>query len=188
MLFGFIMKKAKVVEAPHLKTVSEIMVNVCAPALTINSFQNIKYSIDNVKNMFIFFGITLFLQIIALLIPFFSLRKKYSEAKYRLLTIGSIIGNVGFFGIPLISELYPEEKIVQGYAVMYKVTMNLLIFTFGIYALTLDKKYISPLKAFVNPPIIGFVVALIIYFTKWHFPEILGNAVELLGKMSTLYA
>lgn len=185
MLFGFLMRKFNVVESPHLKTVSSIMIYVCAPALTINSFQNIKYSVENIKNMFIFFGIVLFLQLVALVIPFLILRKKYEEAKYRLLTVGSILGNVGFFGIPLISALYPEQKIVQAYACMYKVAMNFIIFTFGIYALTMDKKFISAFKAFINPPILGFVVALIIYFTKWHFPEILGNAVELLGKMST---
>lgn len=185
LVIGFIMKKCKVVEPPHLKTVSAIMLNVCAPALTINSFQNIEYSVKNIKFMFIFFGITLGLQIIALLIPFLILRKKYDEEKYRLLTVGGILGNVGFFGIPLISALYPNQKVVQAYAVMYKVTMNFIIFTFGIYALTMDKKFISPFKAFVNPPIIGFVVALIIYFTKWHFPQILGNAVQLLGQMST---
>lgn len=179
------MKKVKLVEPPHLKTVSEIMINVCAPALTINSFQNIKFSNENIKNMFIFFAISLVLQVIALLIPFFSLRKKFAEAKYRLLTVCSIIGNVGFFGIPLISALYPQQKIVQAYAVMYKITMNLLIFTFGVYALTMDKKFISPLKAVANPPFISFLVALIIYFAQWHFPEVLGNAVELLGKMST---
>lgn len=118
-------------------------------------------------------------------ILYFILKAKYEDARYRMLTIAAAFGNVGFFGLPLIKALYPEENIVQCYSAVYTMAMTIMAFTIGVFCLTNDSKYISVKKALLNPIPISAVVAVIIYITKWKFPEVLANAFDVLTKMTT---
>ncbi len=63
--------------------------------------------------------------------------------------------------------------------------MFVTAFTIGVYCITYDKKFISVKAIFLNPMTISLVVAIIIYVCKWHFPKVLGDAVAILGKMTT---
>ena len=186
MLPAFLLRKFDKVSEEHLKTVSTILMFICAPALVINSFQEVEYTTDNIKYMGEFLLASIILHLVAVLILFGIFYKKFDEdPQYRVLTLAGTLGNVGFFGQPLIKSLYPNEKIVLVYSSLTLIAMTIILFSFGVYALTLEKKYISPLGILLNPSTLSFIVAVIIFFCKWHFPTILGDAVSILGKMST---
>ena len=183
---AFILRKFDKVSQDHLKTVSTILMYVCSPALVINSFQEVEYNTDNIKHMGEFLLTALILHIVSVLILFFIFYKKFKDdPQYRVLTLAGTLGNVGFFGLPLIKALYPDDKIVSCYSSLMTISMTIVLYSFGVYALTLDKKYISPLGILLNPSTLSLIVAVIIFFTKWHFPTILGDAVSILSKMST---
>ena len=183
---AFILRKFNKVDETHLKTVSTILVFICSPALIINSFQEVEYNTDNIKYMGEFLLTSIILHIVSILILFFCFYTKFQEnPQLRILTLAGTLGNVGFFGQPLIKALYPDEKIVAVYSSLTMIAMTIILYTFGVYALTLDKKYISPLGILLNSSTLSFIVAIIIFFTKWHFPTILGDAISILGKMST---
>ena len=111
--------------------------------------------------------------------------KKYNEPKYRILTIASAFGNVGFLGLPVISGLYPDSSIVVCYSSIYSASMTIMGLSVGIYALTLNKNYMSLYQALYNQGSISIGLAVIIYLSEWIFPKVLGDAVGLLSKMST---
>ena len=113
------------------------------------------------------------------------MRKKYNQPKYRILTIASVFGNVGFLGLPVISGLYPESSIVVCYSSIYSSSMTILGLSIGIYALTLNKKYMSLYQTLYNQGSISIGLAVIIYLTERIFPKVFGDAVDLLAKMST---
>ena len=115
----------------------------------------------------------------------FGLKKKFYNPKYRMLSIASSLGNVGFFGTPLIRGLFPDSPIVECYSAIYSITVIMIGLTVGAYALTMDKHFISVFSALYNQATIGFLIGLIIYLANWKFPEHLGNAVSSLSKMST---
>jgi len=104
-----------------------------------------------------------------------------------MLTIGSVLGNCGFFGLPLIKALLPNNPEVACYSSIYVISMNILVFTAGIYCLTQDKKYISVKSAVCNPAFFSFLLALPLYiFSANRFiPELFTNSIDLLGKMTT---
>lgn len=181
----FILRKFDKVNQDHLKTVSTLLMYVCSPALIINSFQEVEYKTDNIKYMGEFLLASLILQIVGVLILFFIFYKKFNEDQFRVVTLAGTLGNVGFFGQPLIKALYPDEKIVLVYSSLMLISMTIILYSFGVYALTLDKKYVSPLGILLNPSTLSLIVAIIIFFCKWHFPTILGDAISCLGKMST---
>ncbi len=187
ILPGFLMCKVKKASANHLSTMSAILIYVCSPCMVISSFLNLEYSPAQLWNMALFFLITLALQAIFMMTLFFGLKKKYEDSRYRILTIGSVLGNVGFFGLPLIKALLPENPEVMCYSCIYVISMNILVFTMGVYCLTKNKKFLSLKSGLVNPSMFGLVVALPIYLfgLAKYIPAPLQNGISLLGSMTT---
>jgi predicted permease len=185
MIPAYILIKTGKAEPAHAKTVSALLLYISFPAMIFNSFQTIEFSWNILGKIFLFFIITILLLAIGVVICFLILKKKYHEAKYRMLTIASAFGNVGFLGGPLISGLYPESPIVVCYSSIYTTSMTIMAFTIGVYALTTNKQFMSLFSALYNQGTISLAIAVVIYLSEWHFPKILGDAVSLLAKMST---
>ncbi len=182
---GFILTKTNKAKPEHAKSVSAILVYVCGPCMIISSFLNMEYSRENLIKSVEFFFVTLVFQISVFVLLFFIFRKKYVLSKYRILTAGTIFGNVGFFGLPLVTGLFPSEPIVACYSTMFVTSMNLLIFTVGEYLITFDKKYISLKSALVNPTTIAFLVGFPLYVLGVRLPQVVLSPISVLGKSTT---
>lgn len=185
MIPSFILIKVGKAEPQHAKTVSAILLYISFPCMIFNSFQSIDFDWDILGKIFLFFLITLILLTLDIVVCFLILKKKYDQPKYRILSIASALGNVGFLGVPLISGLYPDSPVVVCYSSIYTASMTIMGFTIGVYALTTNKNYMSLYSALYNQGTISLGIAVIIYLAEWHFPKILGDAVSLLAKMST---
>jgi len=184
---GFVLCKCKKACADHLSTMSALLIYFCAPCMIINSFLNLEYSAENLLNMAIFFGLTLALQALFTFILYIILRKKYEDSKYRILTIGSVLGNVGFFGLPIIKALLPNNPEVLCYSSVYVISMNILVFTMGVFCLTGNKKYMTLKSAVINPSTFGLIIGLplFIFGVKAFLPSVLTDSIRLIGEMTT---
>lgn len=111
--------------------------------MIINSFLQLEFSWEGFAKIGVYFLISLAAQLLFFLIIFLVLRKKLSDSKYRILSVGSVLGNVGYLGMPVISSIFPNEPIVLCYNSINVMTMNLIVFTVGTYMITNDRKYIS---------------------------------------------
>lgn len=187
ILPGFALCKAKKADAEHLSSMSAVLIYVCSPCMIISSFLQLDFSLDGLGKMGLFFAVTLVLQIAFMVILYALFGKKYGDAKYRVCTIGSVMGNVGFFGLPVVRAMLPDNPEVACYSAVYVLSMNILVFTVGVFCLTSDKKYMSVKSALLNPSTLSFVVALPLYIlgAKQFLPSPLVNAVNLLGNMTT---
>ncbi len=184
---GFIICKMKKAMADHLSTMSAVLVYICAPCMIVNSFLQLDFTWGGFGQMALFFAVTLVLQIVFMLILYLICRKKYADSRYRILTIGSVLGNVGFFGLPIVKALLPNNPEVMCYSSVYVLSMNVLVFTMGVFCLTNDKKFMTVKAVVFNPTTLGLVIALPLYFfgVKRYLPEIMTNAVQLLSNMTT---
>lgn len=184
---GFICCKTKIAKADHLSTLSAILVYVCSPCMVVASFMETERSWRMLGQIMLFFVVSLAIQTALTFILYGVFRKKFENVKYRMLTVSFGLGNAGFFGIPIIKALLPGHPEVACFACVYIVGMNMLTFTIGAYCLTGDKKRMTLKKAFLNPPFISLIVALILYGINFQsfMPELLGNAVGLLNKTTT---
>ena len=185
MIPSFILIKVGKAEPQHAKTVSAILLYISFPCMIFNSFQSIDFDWDILGKIFLFFLITLILLTLDIVVCFLILKKKYDQPKYRILSIASAFGNVGFLGAPLISGLYPDSPVVVCYSSIYTASLTIMGFTIGVYALTTNKNYMSLYSALYNQGTISLGIAVIIYLAEWNYPKILGDAVALLSKMST---
>lgn len=184
---GFILCKIKKATAEHLPTLSAVLVYICSPCMVINAFMSLPFSWHDFGLMMLFFAVTLVLQIAFMAVLYLVFRKRYHDPKYRVLTIGAVLGNVGFFGLPVVRAVMPEAPIATCYSSVFVISMNLLVFTMGIFCLTGDKKHMQLKNAFWNPTFMSFVVALPLYLfgVKAYLPTILCDAVKLVGDMTT---
>lgn len=183
---GFLVCKVKKASTEHLSTLSAVLIYICAPCLIVSSFLSLDFSVVNLKNMGLFFVVTLVLQCLFMLIIYLIFKRKYYESKYRILTIGCIMGNVGFFGLPVIKSLLPNNPEVLCYSSIYTVSMNILVFTIGIFCLTRKKEYMTPKAALLNPASISLLLSLPCYLFELnrYLPSVLTDSIRLVGNMS----
>jgi len=184
---GFLCCKTKIAKAEHLSTLSAILVYVCSPCMVVASFMETERSWYMIGQIMLFFVVSLAIQTVLTFALYGIFRKKFANIKYRMLTVSFGLGNAGFFGIPIIKALLPGHPEVACFACVYIVGMNMLTFTIGAYCLTGDKKRMTFKKAFLNPPCISLIVALVMYAVNFQsfVPVLLRDAIGLLSKTTT---
>ncbi|MBQ9760723.1 MAG: AEC family transporter [Clostridia bacterium] len=184
---GYIVRKMGKVSPEHLPTLSAVLVYIGNPFLCVSAFMSLDFSVAMTLNMLWFFLATLILQSLFMLLLYAILRKREKESKFRVLTIGSVVGNVGFFGIPILRALYPANPELACYSTVFTLSMNILIFTVGVFCLTGDKKYMSLKSAIFNPTVFSILIAFPVYLfgLKNYFPAALTNAINTVGAMTT---
>lgn len=185
MMIGFCLCKSGKAVVSHAKSLSAILIYILGPCMIINSFLGLEYSGENIIQIGIYFIVSLLVQVIffgALYVVFY---RKYNDSKYRILTVGAVLGNVGFLGMPVVASVFPGVPIVLVYSSINVMSMNLIVFTIGTFMITNDKKYISVKNAILNPTTIAIIISLPLFIFGIHFPETIESGIGLLGKMVT---
>lgn len=185
MAMGFLLCKSGKAVVSHAKSMSGLLLYVLSPAMLINSFLQLDYSPENFQKMLKYFIVSLLIQLLFFGVLYLILHKKYTDSKYRILTIGGVLGNVGFIGMPLIASIFPEEPIVMCYSSINVMSMNLIVFTAGVFMITGDKKYMSLKNAILNPSTISILVSLPLYFFSVQFPDRIMSSIDILAKAVT---
>ncbi|MCQ2496074.1 MAG: AEC family transporter [Lachnospiraceae bacterium] len=185
MILGYILCKSKKGSALHIKTVSGLLIYILNPAMILNAFLKTEYTPETAINILKFFVVTFILQFLFFALLYLLLHKKFENAAYRLMSIGASFGNVGFLGLPLVTSFFPDKPIVACYSTVYVLSMNLLVFTVGIFMITNDRKFMSLKSAIVNPTSLSIFVALPLFLFRVELPAIIGNPIDLLAKMVT---
>lgn len=185
MLLGYALCKFGKAEVSHAKSMSGLLIYILGPAMIINSFLNLEYSTENVIKLGKYFIVSLIVQLLFFGILFLIFGKKYEDSKYRILTVGSVLGNVGFLGMPVIGSVFPLYPIVQCYSAINVMSMNLIVFTFGVFMITNDKKYISVKSAILNPTTIAILISAPLFVCGVEFNDSVASAILILAKMVT---
>ena len=183
---GYVICKMKKTLPEHLPGLSGVLIYIGTPFLEISAFISLDYSPKLATNMGIVFLIATLLQGSFMLIFYLLFVRKKSNGITRIMNIGAIVGNVGFFGLPVLTALLPEYPEVSAYVTMYMVSMNLIMFTLGVFFLTNDKKYISLRAAVFNPTLFGLLIALPIFFfgLKEYIPAVFVSGIKTISSMT----
>jgi len=187
ILPGYVLCKLKKATADHLPSLSGVLVYAASPCMIASTFISLDYSREHLVNMLLFFLVSLILQGAFMALIYLIFRRKMQDAKYRILNIGSVLGNVGFFGLPIVQALLPDHPEVMCYSSMIVISMNILVFTMGVFCLTGDKKYMTLKSGLINPTMLGFIVGFPLFLlgARPHIPDELFDCINLLGKMTT---
>lgn len=187
---GFIIAKLKKFDTEQsIKFISVLLLYVCQPFVTFNSFLNTEYKVAVLYNMIACFIFTLVLMTIIALVTNLTMRLfKKADNMRGVFSYAGAFGNIGYLCIPFLQVLAPNNQEVILYASTAIVAFNLLTWTLGNYLITRDLKYISIKKAVLNPQMIAFIIALPLFlfninFVRYTSLESLKNVIRLFADL-----
>ena len=189
-IVGFSIIKFKLIKKESIPDFAKFLMFVCQPILIIYSFNKATYSAELGKTLLIALGLIVLIFAVFLTTFFLLFRKKYKEKiAYRIYTIASCFGNVGFLGVPILEAVFKNDANALGPALaissVFLVVMTEIGWTIGSLIISLDKKYVRLKMIFLNPSIIAIYVALPLFFLGIKVPTRIDPVVTILAKMTT---
>ena len=187
LLPGFFLCKSKKVRPDHLSTASVILLYVCGPGMFLNALIDLDVTPELTARMGLFILFSLLGETALMLLILLLLGRRRKEFGFRMLSIASVMGNVGFFGMPVVRALFPDAPEAAVYSCMFNVSLNIVAWTVGVFTLTGEKKYISLKAAVLNPSVLAAAAGFVLYLLKsndW-LPDLLRGGFRTLGTMST---
>lgn len=160
IVFGAIMKRLGKLDGSFAAGCSQVIVYVSQPAMIIYGFVEADFSMEVLKisaAVFVF-AFLFHLMYYGISLLFF---KNAPEKKQTILRFATMFTNAGFLGMPIISELISPVAAV--YATFYVVAFNILNWSVGCYMFTKDKKYVTPIKMFINPATVPTYIGLALF-------------------------
>ena len=182
---GFLFIKTKTVKPDAIPAFAKLLLYVCSPCLSLYSFSRAEYSLELNRMIWLCFGATLGLLLAMILCFRLILHKHKDDVRWRVFTVATALGNVGFFGIPLLEYFLPEYPFAPVFSQIFSLTMNLVAWTLGLYIVSGDKSYMRPKKILTVPLFLAMLLAYPMFLLGWSFPPVIEEGINLLGRMST---
>ena len=188
LLPGFFLCKTKKVRPDHLSSISVVLLYICGFALYVNALSYLDPSPELFRNMGLFLLFSLAGEILLMLLILLVIgKKRRKEFGLRMLSIATVMGNVGFFGMPVVRALFPDAPEAAVYSSMFNAALNIIAWTVCVFTLTGEKKHISLKAALLNPSMLAVFTGSVLCLLKardW-MPDILRTGFSTLGGMST---
>ncbi len=182
---GFLFIKTKAVKEEAIPAFAKLLLYVCSPCLSLHSFSLAEYSPELHKMIWLCFFATLFLLLSVIFLFRLFLHRKYEDVRWRVFIIATSLGNVGYFGVPLLEHFLPEYPFAMVFSQIFSLAMNIVSWTVGMFVVSRDKKFIRPKKLLTVPLVLSMFIAYPMFLLGWEFPPMVKEAIELLGRMST---
>ncbi len=182
---GFLMIKARIIKSESISAFAKLLLYVCQPCLVVSALTGVEYSKKTAVDLLIVFTIILVSELLTTGVLVLVFRKKYAEARFRIYTVASCMGNVGFIGVPVIKALLPGNPEAVAFTAAASLALNVYGWTIASAVISGDRKYISVKKIILNPATVAIIVALPLFFTNTKIPGAVGEEVDLIGRFST---
>ena len=187
LLPGFAMCKSKKIKPDHLSSVSVILLYICGFCLYVNALYDLDPSPELFAKMGLFLVFSLVGEFALMFVILLLLGKRKKEFSLRMMSIACVMGNVGFFGMPVVRALFPSVPEAAVYSSVFNTSLNILAWTVGVFTLTGDKRHISFRAAFLNPSVLAVAAGIILCLLRaenW-LPDLFRTGFSALASMST---
>lgn len=181
ILIGVIMSKTKILSDKAVKGITDMVLYYVTPCVIIKSFVR-EYNKSLLKNLLISFVIVILIHIGFIVLSRLLLHSK-DKSKQKVLQFAAIFSNCGYMSIPLQQALLGDEGVF--YASSYIAVFNLFVWSYGIVAMSGDKKHLAPKKLICNPGMIGLSIGLVIFLLSIPVPKIVYEPISYLAALNT---
>lgn len=178
---GFIAAKTGIMTEAGAACCTDIALIIATPCVIIKSLMR-RFDAAVMKSLLLAIALTLLVQVLMITLGTLLLRSK-DLRRQRTLRFGSIFANCGFMSLPLQEVMLGADGTLYGSA--YVIMFNLVVWSYGVYLISGDKRYIQPKKLFVNPGIAGLLIGLIIFVFSVPVPRVLSSTVNYLAAIYT---
>ncbi len=174
MLPGLILKKLKMSGEGVTLFLSNLLLYICQPALSIKAF--CVFSDDAWKmiceldkltilaNFGLVAGISLLAMLAVALICKLIFIKSKNKSVTNIYSYIAIFSNCGFLGVPFVDMFTNGDPLAVMYVMVFNVVFSFLCWTLGVVLSTGDFKKISFKKVILNPAILANIIGLIVFF------------------------
>ena len=181
MAVGFFMAKRGMLTQQTLSQMSTLLLYVVAPAIIIDTFLQQQPTPDTLRELLIAAGVMVGTYVLNMVLVQLCFRRS-AEGVQGILRFASIYGNTGFMGIPLILA------VLQGEGMLLTVTslavFNICVWTHGMLLIG-GKDEVSVKKGLLNPGVVGFGLAILLFLLQVPVPDPVMEAVGYLGSLNT---
>lgn len=188
MAVGFFCSKKDILTEETSKKISAIVVNIANPAIILVSGMSDERieGTELIHLTILILIIYAVLLVLAFLIPVLLRIDQRSRGTYQAMMVFS---NIGFMGYPMVSALYGSGAVL--YAALYGIPFNILIYTFGVSAMSKNKpsdgsetKKSFSLGKIFNIGMVSSLLSLAIYLIQLPIPDVIYSALDYLGSMT----
>lgn len=182
---GFLCYKLQIITDEVNKKLSAIVVNIANPAMVLTGCMgDDKIRGEELLMVFILVIIVYtVLVLLAMVIPPLLKIDKKSRGTYQAMTIFS---NIGFMGFPVVAALYGNSAVL--YASLFSIPYNILIYTFGVSAMSADEKVSLKesfsLKRVLNVGVIACIITIIVYLLQIPVPRFIKSTTTYLSNLT----
>lgn len=191
---GFVLARKKWFEQNGQIILSRLVVNIALPTYMIS---NLMGGYDRAKllsmvpGLPIPFGIMIASYLIAMLLAVLFKVEKTRRGAFQSMFA---LSNAVFIGLPINILLFGEQSLP--FALLYYITNTTLFWTIGVYGIARDGALrtgrpapslvsISGLKRIFSPPLLGFLIAIVLILLEIKLPKFVMDTCKYLGNLTT---
>ena len=160
IMLGVLLTKLKMLNDVTVKQMTDIVLMLVTPCVIIKSFMR-EFDPSLIKQLLISFLISVIVHVFYIVITCISLHDR-DKSREKVLRFAAIFSNCGFMSVPLLESILGDIGVFYGSA--YLAIFNVIVWSYGIFLMSGNRKELSAKKIIVNPGIIGITVALLIFF------------------------
>lgn len=185
---GMIAFRLKILNNSAKEVFNKLVFYITLPLLIVTKLSVLTLSPEILRNgIFIIIGsyVVFFTQILVGKLT--SKIFKLPSAEESIHTLHTFLGNIVFLGFPLLDALFPGGEAIL-YAAIYQLTMNTIMWTYGVYALNPVSKGAGwkNLNKLINPNTVALTLGLLMMIFGIRLPVVLQKPLSGLGQ-TTLY-
>lgn len=177
MLLGLLLSRMGAITEQGSKDMANILLYAIIPCVIVRSYMT-EYSAQKLHAL----GVSAVLAVVAFVVTIAVAWIAFGM-RHRIENFSTAFGNAGFIGIPLVTSVFGADAAF--YVVAFSSMVNLLQWTYGIVIISGKPETINVKKVFINPVFLSMVAGLILFFTGFTLPPILGSTVELIADANT---
>jgi len=189
IVVGYVVKKQKVVTERIHGEVSNLVLNVCLPAMVIHSM-NFAFSPDVLvkSGQLVLAAFVIYSGTILLSYPLTRLMGARGQQR-DIFQYVLVFSNVGYMGYPVINAVMGERGVF--YTAIYNLAFTVLVWTFGVHLMTRgsaeagDSHWVAQLKRVVNPNLIALAIGFVLFLFSIELPAPVSATIKMIGDTTT---
>lgn len=180
MGMGYGLAKGNILTQDMLPKLSTLLLYVVCPAIVIDCFQ-VQRS-PQLDRQLLVSGVALVgTYVVYMLLGQLCFPRQPRDTR-GILRFAVVYGNTGFMGLPLIQSVLGDEAMM--FTVVSVGVFNVACWTHGAACIG-GREAISLRKAVVNPGVLSFLAALVLFWFQVQLPRPVGDAVSHLASLNT---
>ncbi|MBQ2657647.1 MAG: AEC family transporter [Erysipelotrichaceae bacterium] len=177
IFIGYYAYKKKLITDQGSKDIGKILLNIVIPVVIISNFC-VERTPEKVSELLSSAMISLICMTVSIIVSILIYHKRNRIDEFSV-----AFSNAGFIGIPLVQATLGSGAVF--YISIMIVLINLLQWTYGIFTITDDKKYINVRQVVKNPIVISVAIGIVIFGLNIKLPSIVNSVFSIISGINT---